>query len=158
MADEQMTPEKKVDAYIALYKQQMERFGKTQEIEWKGNFGLWAFLAGAIYFISDKKEFSLPLGASVGILLAIIVIHWAWLKAVHRSQEVDKKLWVQYRGKAIRILQPEGISPEDGAVWVKRPWYRELFWLCMEVGMTVMLSGALFMIMHWRSGQVLPLR
>jgi hypothetical protein len=147
-----MSDKEKVEAYISLYKQQMDRFGKTQDVEWKGNFGVWALLAGAIYLASGKEGASVPLSVAAPILLLVIVIHLGWLKSVHRSEEVDKRLWVQYRGKAIRLLQPV-VTPDDGADWIERPWYREVFWLLLEVGMTAILSAALFAILYWRAGK-----
>lgn len=147
-----MDDKDRVEAYINLYKQQMERYKNTQNIEWKGNFGVWALLAGAIYLASGKEGATVPLSVAAPVLLLVIAIHLGWLISVHSSEEEDKKLWVQYRGKALRLLQHGGGTQADGADWVKRPWYKELIWLVLEVGMTASLSVTLFAILYWRVG------
>lgn len=45
-----------LDAFLTLYKQQMEHFRHTQQLEWKANFGIWTLLAGR--FISSTRKLS----------------------------------------------------------------------------------------------------
>lgn len=38
-----MDDEQRLNACLTLYKQQMEHYHKTQDVEWKGTFGAWTF-------------------------------------------------------------------------------------------------------------------
>ena len=79
-------------------------------------------------------------------LIVVVAVHWGWLLAIHHSENCDKKLWVQYRGKALLLADPEDHSLRDGG----RPWYKELVWLGLEGGMTAILSLILFSMLFWR--------
>jgi hypothetical protein len=39
---------KKLETCVTLYKQQMEHYHKTQDVEWKGTFGAWTIVAVAV--------------------------------------------------------------------------------------------------------------
>jgi hypothetical protein len=139
-----MDDKDKVQAYISLYMQQMERYNKTQDIEWKANFGIWTLLAGSIYLAAKERVIVSP--CLTAIVLAVLVsVHFGWLLAIHSSEAFDKKLWVKYRNDALLLVH-------SGAKLVPdvRPWYREPLWVLLEVGMTAVLSLVLFSIMFWR--------
>jgi hypothetical protein len=137
----------KVEAYISLYKQQMDRFSKTQDVEWKGNFGVWALLAGAIYFASGKDGISISLIWVAAILTVLFFVHLGWVFTVHSSERDDKERWDRYRGKALDILWPgHGEEPFKYSRW------KEVWWLLLEGGMTLLLCTALFAILYWRLG------
>jgi hypothetical protein len=100
-----MEEKEQVQAFISLYKQQMERYGKTQDIEWKGNFGVWALLAGASY-LAAKEPVTLSRCTTGVVLLLTVIVHGGWLLNVHSSERFDKRLWVEYRRRALDIIQP----------------------------------------------------
>jgi hypothetical protein len=83
-----MEEKDKVEAYISLYKQQMERYGKTQDIEWKGNFGVWALLAGAS-FLAAKEPVTLSHCTTGLVLWLTVVVHGIWLHNIHSSERFD---------------------------------------------------------------------
>jgi hypothetical protein len=142
-----MDEEKRVRAFIELYKQQMERFRQTQEIEWKANFGLWTLLAGAIY-LAKEKIIAIPTCLITISLLFVFFVHVGWLQRIHGSQQFDKKLWVRYRGEALSLLRA-GQDPEvleDEKHWQTNRW-TELTWRALEVGITFLLCAVLFTIL-----------
>ena len=108
-----MSQNDRVEAYIELYRQQMDHYHKTQQVEWKGNFGVWTLLAAAIYLASEK-----PIAANHCIVAAIIVpfivvvvavsVHGWCLYKIHCSEECDKKYWARYRREARLLLLPGG--------------------------------------------------
>lgn len=141
-----MEDKERVEAYISLYKQQMDRFSKTQDIEWKGNFGIWALLAGAIY-LAAKEPINIPLSVAGIVLIVLVLVHLGWLSAVHYSERCDKRFWVEYRRRTLDIIQPNHGEPP-----FKYSWIREAFWILLEAGMTLILGGLLFAILIWRAG------
>lgn len=146
-----MDDKERVQAYISLYKQQMERYTKTQDIEWKGNFGIWTLLAGAIYLAATRPTtISRPLAGSV--LIVLTALHCGWLWAVHSSGEIDKGLWVEYRGKALLLLDARSSASSKH----KRPFWKELVWLCLEVGVTAVLSLILYAVLFWQASGAKP--
>jgi hypothetical protein len=132
----------KVDAYINLYKQQMDRFGQTRDIEWKGNFGIWGLLAGAIY-LAAKEHVRIALWVAICILAALWLVHLMWLLAVHASEHDDKERWNRYRSKALDIMWPgHGEGPYKINKW------GEIRWLLLEAGITAILSCVLVMLLQ----------
>jgi hypothetical protein len=87
-----MDDEKRVTAFIELYRQQMERYRQTQDVEWKVNLSIYASLAGAIYFIAQHP---LQIGSCIAILLFLIIpglipfMHAWWLWKIHDSEQAD---------------------------------------------------------------------
>jgi hypothetical protein len=142
--------DKSLDAYISLYKQQMDRFNNTQDVEWKANFGIWALLAGAIYFAAQKSV-TVPKGWVVLVLCCAVVVHYVWLRLIHDSQQLDKDLFSLYRRRAAQILECEKEQEDllSRSKWYRKPWVRvrELVWTCLEVGMTGLLCLLLFVML-----------
>ena len=139
MDDEQS---RRVDALLRLYKEQMEHFRHTQDIEWKANFGIWTLLAAAIYIVVVAKE---PVGIHRGWLVPVflgfaVALHGSWLFMVHCSEVADKKFWTSYRADALRMVS---LAHKDEEPW-KRQWWQELLWLALEVGVTFLLCVFLF--------------
>jgi hypothetical protein len=146
---DEMSVKEKVEAYISLYKQQMDRFNRTQDVEWKANFGVWALLAGSIYFVAQRSVI-LPSCLVAIILVAFCVVHCGWLLFIHDSQRIDKDLWKLYRRKAAEILicdveQEKLLSHSE---WYRGPRIRELLWTSFEVGITALLCLLLFVMLH----------
>lgn len=141
-----MNDKERAEIYLSLYRQQMERYCKTQDVEWKANFGVWTLLAGAIY-LAAKDTVAISGCLTAVILIGLVSVHCAWLLAMHRSENFDKRLWVQYRGKALRLADPDHHGSDD----FRRDWWAEVIWLLLEVGMTIMLSVVLFSMLLWRS-------
>jgi hypothetical protein len=142
-----MDEEKRVQAFIDLYKHQMERFRQTQDIEWKANFGLWTLLAGAIYLAKEKIIAILTCPLTF-LLLFVLLVHVGWLQRIHRSQQFDKKHWVRYRSEALSLLRV-GHDPavfEDEKQAQTNLW-TELTWRALEVGITFLLCAVLFIIL-----------
>jgi hypothetical protein len=147
MSDKPMDDKDQVDAYINRYKQQMDRYSRTQEIEWKGNFGVWALLAGAVYFAGTNRSIAIPLCFIGPMLLVLTLVHMGWLLNIHSSERFDKKLWAEYRLRASQIIQPN--APDEGTF--KHSWIKEAVWILLEVGVTTLLSLALLALLFWRS-------
>ena len=138
----------KVKAYVDLYRRQMDHFEKTQEVEWKGNFGVWTLLAGAIYLFSEKPmQFHSWLQIALPALITLI--HAGWLWQVHTSEDVDRKLWVIYRNEARLILSPSGTAhfPVEELKGERTVLHR-LKWLVLQVGLTAALSGILVFVLR----------
>jgi hypothetical protein len=155
MDNQTIGPKDKVDAYINLYKQQMDRFNKTQDVEWKGNFGVWAMLAAAIYFAA-KESVDVSRGLAALLLTLISLVHCGWLLFVHDSQRIDKSLWVLYRNKVAAEL---GCAKEQQEILSDSQWYRnrplrEFFWTSFEIGMTILLCVLLFVMLFFRTKPV----
>ena len=142
-----MDEDKRVQAFIDLYKQQMERFRQTQEMEWKANFGLWTLLAGAIY-LAKEKIIAIPTCPAAFFLLLVLGVHFGWLHRIHASQQFDKKLWVRYRREALSLLRvgQDSAVLEDEKQWETGLW-TELTWRSLELGITLLLCAVLFIIL-----------
>jgi hypothetical protein len=140
-----MNDRERAEIYLNLYRQQMERYGRTQDVEWKANSGVWTLLAGAIY-LAAKDIVAISRCLAAVILIGLVAVHCAWLLAMHRSENFDKGLWVQYRSKALRLADPDYHGPDN----FRRDWREELIWLLLEVGVTIMLSVVLFSMLFCR--------
>jgi hypothetical protein len=138
-----MNEKEKVEAYISLYKQQMDRFNNTQNLEWKANFGLWALLAGASY-VAAQKPLIVPRFWAVFVLCGIVAVHIGWLSFIHGSQQVDRRLWMLYRRKAAAILQCEKEQEDllQPSRWERL--FREPIWTFFEAMMTGLLCVILY--------------
>lgn len=146
LEEKNLEPKDRVAAYISLYKQQMERAAKTQDIEWKGNFGVWALLAGAIYFAAREHVVALSCRKTEVMLALVIIVHTLWLLRIHGSFAFDKKLWDGYRTKTLEIIEPGATQGKP----YKRSWFAESVWILLEVGMTTILSLVLLVILFFR--------
>jgi hypothetical protein len=145
-----------LDAFLTLYKQQMEHFRHTQQLEWRANFGIWTLLAGAIYIV-NKEVVQIPyrgwLIALVPILLfAAALLHVLWLLKVHRSEDNDRRFWRRYRAEALQGLRGGSTNTlhED-----ERPSDRkrgnDWQWIALEGMVTVLLCVFLFSSLSTRS-------
>lgn len=120
----------------------MEHYHHTQTIEWKANFGVWTLLAGAIYLAKDHV-LRLPPCAALVISSVPPIFHGLWLHRVLASEQTDKMFWVRYRREALELLR--GQSPlKDEEEW-ERGIGLTLLWLALEVGVTCLLCGLLFL-------------
>jgi hypothetical protein len=132
----ELPPEKQVQAYLELYKQQMERFHQTQEVEWKANISLWTLLAGAIYLAKDHC-LGIPRCIAYFAVFLIVVLHGCWLRKVHSSEQTDKIFWTRYRMEALMLLRGKNVHKDEEEVG-QRKW--AFAWLSLELGMTLILS------------------
>jgi hypothetical protein len=139
--------EKRVESFIDLYKQQMEHYHHTQDVEWKGNFGVWTLLVGAIY-LAKERFISVTLHCAVAILVAAVGVHALWLCMVLRSEQTDKMLWVRYRGEALKLLRGAE-TQRDEQRWERGAWTLTA-WLVSEVGVTCLLC-LVFLYLSTRS-------
>ena len=96
-----MNDEKKLDAALALYKQQMEHYHKTQDVEWKGTFGAWT-LGVAMLWATFQPTFRMGSSRWVLLVLAIPILHCLWLLKIHNSEEEDKVFWTS----SVRRMSP----------------------------------------------------
>jgi hypothetical protein len=136
--------EKRVEAFLSLYKQQMEHFHQTQGIEWKGNFGIWTLLAGAVYF-AGQRSIGIPHLFAVIALTLLILIHGCWLFKVHSSETEDKKFWARYRGEALQLIRGnQSLKEDEEEKKTKRSYSTEFIWLFLEVGVTILLCALLY--------------
>jgi len=133
-----------LEGFLNLYKQQMEHFRHTQQIEWKANFGIWTLLAGAIYIVNKEvvhiPHRGWPMAVVLILLFAAASLHLLWLLKVHRSEIADKRFWTRYRADALQVIRGGSTDTLDED---ERPWNRkpsdELQWLALEVMVTVFL-------------------
>jgi hypothetical protein len=142
-----MDEEKRAQLFVDLYKQQMEHYQHTQTVEWKGNFGIWTLLAGAIYLAQQKSPSIDPLYAC-GVLAIAPLLHFLWLLMVLRSEQFDKTLWVRYRKEAVEILRGRPALLDETVS--ERGKLRTCIWLVCEVGVTVALCIALVLVAAFR--------
>lgn len=138
-----MDEEKRAQLFFELYKQQMEHYRHTQIVEWKGNFGVWTLLAGAIYLAKDKF-LVIPHPYPWLILIGTPALHLLWLSMVLQSEQADKKFWVRYRKEALELLRG-GPAMRDETI-SHRGKLRTIIWLVSEVGVTLALSALFVMI------------
>jgi hypothetical protein len=132
--------EKCISVYLELYKQQMERFHQTQEIEWKANIALWTLLAGAIYLAKDHN-LGVPKCFVYFAATGIVLLHCCWLVKVQSSEHIDKVLWMRYRSDALALLRPGKCPRKHETEADDRGWTP--LWLLLEVGMTTILAALL---------------
>ena len=140
-----MDYEKRVAAFIEIYKQQMQRFHQTQQVEWKANFGVWTLLAGATYLAVHQKSVNVSPTVAGTILVIIVVVHFAFLYKIHQSELFDKRLWVRYRQEALTLLRTNSLIHEDEK-HTPRSRLTEGIWLSLEVGITALLCFFLWLM------------
>jgi hypothetical protein len=133
-----ITNDKRIQAYLELYKQQMERFRQTQEVEWRANISLWTLLAGAVYIAKDH-HLGIPRCVACIAVIVISLLHGWWLHQIHKSEQTDKIFWTRYRSYALLLLRAD--LREDEKECAKREWAGS--WLLLEVGMTLILASFL---------------
>jgi len=147
----ELSPRDRVDAYVRLYERQMDHYHKTQDVEWKGSFGLWTLLGGGIYLVCVKRvdiggymTTKIILGAGC---LVLLFLHLFWLWKIHRSEEYDKELWTQYRGEALRLIRGPGreLQSNENKYKLRSNWERTK-WLVLEGGVTLALLLALLVV------------
>jgi len=146
-----MEDKDQVETYIKLYQQQMEHYHHTQDVEWKGNFGIWTLLAAAIYLFVQRLT-TTPSCLALIVCVLITVTHCCWLHKIHESEEFDKQLWARYRGEARRLLL-NGDDPPSDEDFKARSAPQRLVWLLLEAGLTAALSGALFTAVTGQMGR-----
>jgi hypothetical protein len=140
MKEFQVTDDKKLEACLTLYKQQMEHYHKTQDIEWKGTFGAWT-LVGAAVAATFQPTWHVPSGVWGFPILVVPLLHCVWLLTIHNSEEEDKVFWTKYRNEACALA---GLQKEPD--YPKRTWWNELTWLVTEAGITLGFAG----LFWWR--------
>lgn len=145
--DPETKKDDRVNALLDLYREQMEHFRHTEQIEWKGNFGVWTLLAGAIY-LSAKESIRIDLRWPLPLLGIAWLSHAFWLYKIHRSEVFDKELWTRYRAEALRLIRNTPVHPDEQP-W-KRRWWEELMWLVSEIVLTFLLCAFLlyFLTLH----------
>jgi hypothetical protein len=134
MTEADMDTSKKLDAYISLYKTQMEHFRNTVQIEWRVTFAAWTLLVALTYAVADK---GIQLPGLAWTVLLVPILHTFWLCLIQGSEDVDKSLWVSYRRKALDIL---GCPATNTDSWTKRPVWKHAIWILLESGVTLLLS------------------
>lgn len=142
----------KVDACLRMYERQMTHYEKTQDVEWKGSFGVWALLAAAIYWAAQNAAKGSPLHVdrylvNAGYLVA--AVQALWLLLIHNSEAFDKRLWSRYRRAAREILSARGarrdeIERPEGGLWRRLAWIvGRLPWIALEAGVTFVMASVL---------------
>lgn len=155
-----MDDKDKVETYVKLYQQQMEHYHHTQDVEWRGNFGIWTLLAAAIYLTIEKSPvvqrvttcrscLALIVCFGTTLILSIIltVVHCRWLWLIHSSEDFDKRLWARYRKKAQFFMRndpndlPDGEKDHlpDDEDFRGRTTGQRWSWLLLEGGLTFVL-------------------
>jgi hypothetical protein len=140
-----------LDAYLRMYDRQMSHYERTQGVEWKGNFGVWALLAGGIALAvrAHTGGCGLHLGLMALLLVGLVVLaHGLWLCLIHESERADKQLWCDYRRRVVALLTGAGgheseLAPPSEP---KRTW--RAAWFLSEVIVTLALGVALWLIAH----------
>lgn len=73
----------KLDAYLKLYERQMAHYENTQNVEWRGSFGIWTLLAAAVYWASQNLTAARPVVIDSWLVLALflvpVTLHGSWL-------------------------------------------------------------------------------
>ena len=133
------------EAYVRLYERQMSHYEKTQEIEWKGSFGIWTLLAAAIA-LALQHPAAIPHEAWRVVLMGVVTVHVFWLLFIHRSEEADKALWSRYRDRAEELLGRA--TPQAGSEWWRGlDWVaRRVIWIAMEAVVTAGMALLLWSI------------
>jgi hypothetical protein len=141
--------EETADRYLRLYERQMAHYERTQEIEWKGSFGVWTLLAAGIAF-AVRYPTAVPHDTWRSVLIAVVLVHAVWLSLIHQSEETDKELWARYRDRAEELLG-HPISPSRSEWWrvltSGLSWLlRRLLWLALEAGLTAGMAWLIWSI------------
>lgn len=132
----EVSPEKKLEAYLCLYKAQMEHFRNTVQTEWRVTFAAWTLLAVLIYAAADK---GIRLPGLAWMVLVLPALHVVWLYLIQSSEDVDKSLWVSYRRQALDLLGHPPVS-KDVDAWKMRAAWRHSIWILLEFGVTLLLA------------------
>ncbi len=152
--------EDKLKAYVDLYKQQMLHYEKSQDVEWKGSFGVWTLLVGGVFLAWQNFGSENPALFNPWIALVIaglpVLIHFFWLFKRHKFEEFDKKLWSRYRAEARTILltsEADGDAklPDDELEYQGLSFLDRLKWLVLEVGVTLGLALTLWFLLSFAS-------
>jgi len=131
-----LSPEKRLDAYLTLYKAQMEHFRNTVQIEWRVTFAAWTLLVILTYAAAEK---GIRLPGFAWAVFVVPALHLVWLYLIQGSEDVDKSLWVSYRRKALDLLgRPAESVPLDS--WSRRPVWKHSIWILLEFGVTLLLA------------------
>ena len=133
MNDSGLDNKTKIDACLAIYKQQMEHYHSTQQVEWRVTIGTWALGAGAVA-LTFQQNVQLRPGYWLGLILLLPLAHMGWLLLIHASEEQDKMLWVQYRNEAARLIHV------DYKAYTGRSILSQVGWLAAEAGPTLALA------------------
>ena len=131
----------KVDAYLALYENQMENYRSKVNLEWRVSFGAWTLLVALIYVASSQ---SLRIGNSAYFVFSVPVLHILWLYFIQRTQDYDKTLWVAYRQRILQALDGSDTTIPGSEPWEGKPVAKYLQWFLLEAGVTVILSFVAF--------------
>jgi hypothetical protein len=146
---EPMSNGEKVAAYLRLYERQMTHYEKTQDVEWKGSFGVWTLLAAAIVW-AMKNRAAVPEDMWRPVLIGVVLVHALWLVLVHQSEETDKELWSRYRDSVEALLGRT--APTRRFAWWRNlgralSWLmRRALWLMVEAGITAGMAWLLWSI------------
>jgi hypothetical protein len=140
---------RQIEALLDLYKQQMEHYHHTQQVEWKANFGVWTLLAGAIYILPTKGVHVPHCASLIAPLITAAALmltgHAYWLYKIHSSEVWDKVFWTRYRYEALRLIRSNGTVNEDEKEW-NRNRKEKLVWLGLEVMITFLLCSVLLWV------------
>jgi len=141
MTEANVSADKRLDAYMGLYKTQMEHFRNTVQIEWRVTFAAWTLLVVLSYAAADK---GIRLPGLAWLVFVVPVLHIVWLYLIQGSEDVDKSLWVSYRRKALDLVgYPAARTDVD--FWTKRSAWKHSIWIVLECGVTALLA-----VVAWR--------
>jgi len=78
MTNDPIGDKERLETCVELYKQQMDHYHHTQEVEWKGTFGAWSMGAAAV-------------AATFGQGLSVRWGLWVWFT----NQVISKLTWAR---------------------------------------------------------------
>jgi len=144
-----MTDKEKAYCFIELYKEQMNHFKQTRDIEFKVNIAFWTLIVLAGYFLNliiSSRSYSNFNCFYIIIALLFLACHlFLWLLPISRSEKIDLHYIKEYRDK-IEDLAGEKPTPYYGETKDGQE-RRIMSWMICEATITCLLLIVLGILM-----------
>jgi hypothetical protein len=141
-----MEDEKRLSALLDLSKQHMQRCRELEEIEWRVNFSVWAFLGGLAYLWASGHIVSpgwmrwpptmLLFPLSVTFMHGFANL-WFWSRS-----KSEAKLRDGYRRDIAKLLGVDKDYPDRGLT------LRDLVWMAWQWLVTLAIAAAVMLVVQ----------
>ena len=154
-SEELIVPHERANAYISLSNQLSQAYNWRRSLEWKIHIALWTLLAASGYaYLRFNPDFGIKALVPILIILVpFVFLHLVCSIKLHRSENKEQKLSIEFRKKAEAILERGGDDqPKDEGLNIKKektldapPSRKKCFegywwWLVIEVSTTIIIA------------------
>jgi hypothetical protein len=139
-----MDDENKVQAYLELYKAQMEHFNNTRDFEWRINLALWSAILVITGFLVGKVTID---SSSLWIFAAIFLWHFIWMIQIQKTEDTDEHVMRAYRQHIEELAAWKVPPPEKGEWFLRFRWLPSggFWWVVYET----LATGVLLVLAWW---------